>query len=140
MRKKWIRGLAAAAVSLFAAFGIPEAVLAAEPETALEGIYVENISVGGMTEEEITQAVNAKVEELKNSTIQLNGGKPVDPGHSRGPGTDLYEYGHCLPGTVCGTERKCPGTVPCTAPSGRDRAGGSGTAVFRGCGGSAQCD
>ena len=65
MKKKWIRGLAAAAVSLFAAFGIPEAVLAAEPETALEGIYVENISVGGMTEEEITQAVNAKVEELK---------------------------------------------------------------------------
>ena len=28
----------------------------------------------GMTEEEITQAVNAKVEELKNSTIQLNAG------------------------------------------------------------------
>lgn len=74
MKKKWIRGLAAAAVSLFAAFGIPEAVQAAEPETALEGIYVENISVGGMTEEEITQAVNAKVEELKNSTIQLNAG------------------------------------------------------------------
>lgn len=58
--------------SAFAAFGIPEAVQAAEPKTALEGIYVENISVGGMTEEEITQAVNAKVEELKNSTIQLN--------------------------------------------------------------------
>ena len=74
MKKKWIRGLAAAAVGLFAAFGIPEAVQAAEPETALEGIYVENISVGGMTEEEITQAVNAKVEELKNSTIQLNAG------------------------------------------------------------------
>lgn len=74
MKKKWIRGLAAAAVSLFAAFGIPEAVQAAEPKTALEGIYVENISVGGMTEEEITQAVNAKVEELKNSTIQLNAG------------------------------------------------------------------
>lgn len=49
MKKKWIRGLAAAAVSLFAAFGIPEAVQAAEPKTALEGIYVENISVGGMT-------------------------------------------------------------------------------------------
>ncbi|MFR3141081.1 MAG: VanW family protein [Lacrimispora saccharolytica] len=74
MKKKWIRGLAAAAVSLFAAFGIPEAVQAAEPKTALEGIYVENISVGGMTEEEITQAVNAKVEELKNSAIQLNAG------------------------------------------------------------------
>ena len=74
MKKKWIRGLAAAAVSLFAAFGIPETVQAAEPETALEGIYVENISVGGMTEEEITQAVNAKVEELKNSAIQLNAG------------------------------------------------------------------
>lgn len=74
MKKKWIRGLAAAAVGLFAAFGIPEAVQAAEPKTALEGIYVENISVGGMTEEEITQAVNAKVEELKNSTIQLNAG------------------------------------------------------------------
>lgn len=74
MKKKWIRGLAAAAVSLFAVFGIPEAVQAAEPETALEGIYVENISVGGMTEEEIIQAVNAKVEELKNCTIQLNAG------------------------------------------------------------------
>ena len=40
MKKKWIRGLAAAAVGLFAAFGIPEAVQAAEPKTALEGIYV----------------------------------------------------------------------------------------------------
>lgn len=58
----------------FCCIGIPEAVQAAEPKTALEGIYVENISVGGMTEEEITQAVNAKVEELKNSTIQLNAG------------------------------------------------------------------
>ena len=39
--------------------------------TALEGIYIEDISVGGMTESQISQAINSKMEELKTSTINL---------------------------------------------------------------------
>ena len=74
MRKKWIQGCAALAVSLFAVLAAPDIVQAGVPETALEGVYIENISVGGMNEEEITQAVNARVEELKNCTITLNAG------------------------------------------------------------------
>lgn len=74
MRKQWIQGCAALAVSLFAVFGLPHAVQAETPETALEGVYIENISVGGMNEEEITEAVNARVEELKNCVISLNAG------------------------------------------------------------------
>lgn len=74
MRKQWIQGCAALAVSLFAVFGFPHAVQAETPETALEGVYIENISVGGMNEEEITEAVNARVEELKNCVISLNAG------------------------------------------------------------------
>ena len=35
----------------------------ADDRTALDGIYVEDISVGGMTEEQITQAVNDKIEQ-----------------------------------------------------------------------------
>ena len=42
----------------------------ADDRTALDGIYVEDISVGGMTEEQITQAVNDKIEQLKPSVIQ----------------------------------------------------------------------
>ena len=41
----------------------------ADDRTALDGIYVEDISVGGMTEEQITQAVNEKIEQLKPSGI-----------------------------------------------------------------------
>ena len=37
MRKKWIQGCAALAVSLFAVFGVPDIVEAGVPETALEG-------------------------------------------------------------------------------------------------------
>ena len=73
-KKKWIQGCAALAVSLFAVLAAPDIVQAGVPETALEGVYIENISVGGMNEEEITQAVNARVEELKNCTITLNAG------------------------------------------------------------------
>ncbi len=74
MRKQWIQGCAALAVSLFAVFGFPHTVQAETPETALEGVYIENISVGGMNEEGITEAVNARVEELKNCVISLNAG------------------------------------------------------------------
>lgn len=74
MRKRWILGCAAAAVSLFVVFGHPTAARAEVPDTALEGVFIENVSVGGMTEEEITQAVNAKMEELKACTIRLIAG------------------------------------------------------------------
>ena len=60
--------------AFFAVLAAPDIVQAGVPETALEGVYIENISVGGMNEEEITQAVNARVEELKNCTITLNAG------------------------------------------------------------------
>ena len=46
----------------------------ADDRTALDGIYVEDISVGGMTEEQITQAVNDKIEQLKPSVINLSAG------------------------------------------------------------------
>lgn len=74
MRKRWILGCAAAVVSLFVVFGHPTAARAEVPDTALEGVFIENVSVGGMTEEEITQAVNAKMEELKACTIRLIAG------------------------------------------------------------------
>lgn len=47
----------------------------ADDRTALDGIYVEDISVGGMTEEQITQAVNDKIEQLKPSVINLSAGE-----------------------------------------------------------------
>ena len=47
----------------------------ADDRTALDGIYVEDISVGGMTEEQITQAVNEKIEQLKPSVINLSAGE-----------------------------------------------------------------
>lgn len=47
----------------------------ADDRTALDGIYVEDISVGGMTEEQITQAVNDKIEQLKPSVINLFAGE-----------------------------------------------------------------
>lgn len=74
MRKRWILGCAAAVVSLFVVFGHPTAARAEVPDTALEGVFIENVSVGGMTEEEITQAVNEKMEELKACTIRLIAG------------------------------------------------------------------
>lgn len=74
MKKKWIVGLAAFAVSLLAAAGHPQTVSAEVPKTALSGVYIENIPVGGMTEEEITQAVEQKMEELKACTITLKAG------------------------------------------------------------------
>ena len=75
MRKKWIAGCAAAAaVSLFVVFGHPGTVRAEVPETALEGVYIENIDVGGMTEEEIAQALDQKMAELSACTISLNAG------------------------------------------------------------------
>lgn len=74
MKKRWIHGCAVLAVSLFAVFGCARNVQAQIPETALEGVYIENISVGGMNEEEITQAVNEKMEELKGSVISFHAG------------------------------------------------------------------
>ena len=47
----------------------------ADDRTALDGIYVEDISVSGMTEEQITQAVNDKIEQLKPSVINLSAGE-----------------------------------------------------------------
>lgn len=47
----------------------------AEEKTALDGIYIEDISVGGMTEEQISQAVNEKIEQLKPSVINLFAGE-----------------------------------------------------------------
>ena len=47
----------------------------ADDRTALDGIYVEDISVGGMTEEQITRAVNDKIEQLKPSVINLFAGE-----------------------------------------------------------------
>lgn len=74
MRKKWMLGCAAAAVGLFVVFGHPKPARAEVPDTALEGVFIENVSVGGMTEEEITQAVDAKLEELRACTIRLIAG------------------------------------------------------------------
>ena len=58
----------------FAFCFLAEPVKAAD-RTALDGIYVEDISVGGMTEEQITQAVNDKIEQLKPSVINLSAGE-----------------------------------------------------------------
>ncbi|MGN0315332.1 MAG: VanW family protein [Fusicatenibacter sp.] len=63
---------------LMAAFVIAGAVtVRAETKeiTALEGIYIEDISVGGMTEAEIHQAVDGKMEILKTSAIHLGVGE-----------------------------------------------------------------
>lgn len=69
---KDLRGLlAAAALGLGIFFLAPEGVSAAEPDTAREGVYIEDVDVSGMTREQINQAVQAKLEELRQDPIQL---------------------------------------------------------------------
>lgn len=40
-------------------------------ERAMEGVYIENINVSGMAEEEITNAIQGKIEELSQSQIEF---------------------------------------------------------------------
>ena len=47
-----------------------KASVAAAP-AASEGVYIENVNVSGMTEEEIAQAVNDKISELQQETVLL---------------------------------------------------------------------
>lgn len=69
--KHWI-GLAAGVILGFSAFLLmPETAEAAEPETARDGIYIEDIDVSGMNREEISQAVQQKLAELQQDTVQL---------------------------------------------------------------------
>lgn len=65
--------LAFLAVLLF-----PGKASAAAAPAASEGVYIENVNVSGMTEEEIAQAVNDKISELQQETVLLYvNGTPV---------------------------------------------------------------
>ncbi len=74
---KWFRktSMTAFACVLFMGMSI---TAKAEEQTIKEGLYIGDISLGGMTKEEASQAVNAYVDELKPITITLeaaNGGQ-----------------------------------------------------------------
>lgn len=47
----------------------------ADKQTALDGIYIENVNISGMSEEDIDQVVQAKIDELSQCRIELYVGK-----------------------------------------------------------------
>lgn len=49
-----------------------EPVLAATTRTALDGIYIENVPVGGMTEEQIQQVIDTKIAEFSSVVLNLS--------------------------------------------------------------------
>lgn len=63
----------AAMLALVVAF--PAATKAGEADTIADGVYIGNIYVGGMTEEEAKQAVEAYVEEIGDVTLTLATGE-----------------------------------------------------------------
>ena len=74
---KNIRGqLVCFCLIFFAILLFPKRVAA--EATATEGVYIENVNISGMTEEQITQVVNEKLAELQQETIILYvNGTPV---------------------------------------------------------------
>ena len=73
MRKIWKNTFRVLSLFLLcaAAWYFPAECVKAEEQKALGGVYVEDVSVGGMTESEITEAVDDKMEQLKSSIINL---------------------------------------------------------------------
>lgn len=69
--KAWGGLLAGSVFALGAFFLNLDQVQAADPESAREGVYIEDIDVSGMNREEITQALQTKLGELQQDTVQL---------------------------------------------------------------------
>lgn len=95
----------------------------ADDRTALDGIYVEDISVGGMTEEQITQAVNDKIEQLKPSVYQPVCRRAECTGDSRGSRTFLRQPGGGKRSRHNRAGRQCTEAVPDTEPAQKWRDG-----------------
>ena len=72
--KKWSGILACSVLGILAFFVRPGEVYAGEAETAGEDVYVEDICVAGMTEEEISQAVRDRLADIRQDTILLSVG------------------------------------------------------------------
>ncbi len=70
MNKKYILAVCAAAALTAAHWTEP---VYAKEKTLPDGLYVGDVSLGGMTEEEAEKAVAAKVEELAARQVRLNG-------------------------------------------------------------------
>lgn len=69
---KGIKGiLTCLTLAVFALLLFPRETPAAEPARAAGGVYIEDVNVAGMTEEEISQAVSAKVSQLQQDTVVL---------------------------------------------------------------------
>ena len=71
MRKTGIAGVILAALLSFAGAVTVQADDSSGQERAMEGIYIENMNVSGMNQEEIRQAIQGKMEKLSQSTIEL---------------------------------------------------------------------
>mgnify|MGYP001477446910 FL=1 len=71
MKKTGIAGvILAACLSLLGAVSVYGEAEGGQ-ERAMEGVYIENINVSGMAEEEITNAIQGKIEELSQSHIEF---------------------------------------------------------------------
>lgn len=95
----------------------------ADDRTALDGIYVEDISVGGMTEEQITQAVNDKIEQLKPSVINLSAGEQNAQVTAGDLGLFLRQPGGGKRSRHNRAGRQCTEAVPDTEPAQKWRDG-----------------
>ena len=62
------------AVALYALLAAPVSMRAQETETIEDGVYIGNIYVGGMTEEEAVSAVEAYVESADSAEMTLKTG------------------------------------------------------------------
>ena len=69
--KHWSVLLTGAFLGVSAFFLAPRQVHAAEPERAGEGVYIEDLNVSGMNREEISQAVQTRLAELQQDSVQL---------------------------------------------------------------------
>lgn len=82
------------AVALYALLAAPVSMRAQETETIEDGVYIGNIYVGGMTEEEAVSAVEAYVESADSAEMTLKtGDKSVSV-------TAADRSTQCVPGCV----------------------------------------
>lgn len=102
MRKKfYLPAVAAAAIAVFASVAVVSAKSdSGADNTIADRVYIGEIHVGGMTQEEATEAVSEYVDSLEDKEIHAESGRPEHYGNSRGTGAGMERYG-------CGSD--CPG-------------------------------
>ncbi|MFR6330332.1 MAG: hypothetical protein ACLUOI_16890 [Eisenbergiella sp.] len=89
----------------------PGRVSAEDTPVAAEGVYIEDVNVSGMTEEEISQAVSEKMARLQQDTIVFYvNDRSVSV--TAGAGAWLFQSGGNTAGAVCRTAGECTAEVP----------------------------